>query len=107
MPKRRPALSVTRLFVRGRLCAYTRRWKRGEGRYRIGVKWADTTRYFTRGWFHKRLQFPRSALRETNADEVRVVGTDRPLGLREAFREQSLFGGQGVKQCACRASVKQ
>ena len=45
--------------------------------------------------------FPRSALRETNANEVGVVGTDRTLGLREAFREQSLFGGQGMKQCAC------
>ena len=31
-----------------------------------------------------------------------MVGTDRTLSLREAFREQSLFGGQGVKQCACR-----
>ena len=54
-----------------------------------------------KGWF------PRSALRETDANEVGVVGTDRTLGLREAFREQSLFGGQGMKQCACRASAKQ
>ena len=49
-----------------------------------------------KGWF------TRSALRETNANEVGAVGTDRTLGLREAFREQSPFGGQGMKQCACR-----
>ena len=32
--------------------------------------------------------------------EVGVVGTDRIVGLREAFREQSLFVGQGMQQCA-------
>ena len=53
------------------------------------------------GWF------PRSVLRETNANDVGVVGTDRTLDLREAFQEQSLLGGQGMKRCACRASIKQ
>ena len=56
-----------------------------------------------KGWF------PRSALRETNCGntgEDGAVGTDRIVGLREAFRQQSLFGGQGMRQCSCRASAK-
>ena len=44
---------------------------------------------------------------ETNAGEVSVVGTDRIVGLRNAFHEQSLFDGQGMQHCACRAITKQ
>ena len=33
------------------VCIYTP--AEGRGRYRIGIKWADTKRYFTKGWFHK------------------------------------------------------
>ena len=44
---------------------------------------------------------------ETNAGEAGAVGTDLVVGLKEAFREQSLFGGQRMQQCACRAITKQ
>ena len=41
---------------------------------------------------------------------VRMGGGCKPhIGLREAFREQSMFDGQGMRQCPCRvgANAKQ
>ena len=46
-----------------------------------------------KGWF------PRSALRATKTNEVGVADAGRALGLREAFREQSMFVGQGMQHC--------
>ena len=36
-----------------------------------------------------------------------VADAKRTLGLREAFREQFMLGGQGMRQCACRTGAKQ
>ena len=49
--------------------------------------------------------FNKKETAETNAGEVGTVG--RAVVLREAFREQSLFGGQEMQQCACSAIAKQ
>ena len=44
---------------------------------------------------------------ETNAGGVGVVGTDRIVGLREAFCKQSLCGGQETQLCVGRVIAKQ
>ena len=50
------------------------------------------------GWFS------RSAPRETKTGEGVANCT---LGLRDALCEQSMFDGQGIRQCAYRAGAKQ
>ena len=44
---------------------------------------------------------------ETSASEFGTVGTDRIAGLREALRDQFLFGGLGMQERECHTITKQ